>query len=134
MALVTEGEAVRSLTIIYGFFFMFMSGMLAGAQSLNVLFTGQGLLILYSFVWLLALAFLLIGFELIIRIGSELGKVALLGLLILSIITPLVFLLVLGTVLVSYIFYLGRSIAVIGFEVFFTMTVIFMFYILWKTR
>ena len=132
--MVTKGEAVRSLTIIYGFFFMFMSGMLAGAQSLNVLFTEQGRLILYSFVWLLALAFLLIGFELIAWIGSELGKLAGPGLFILSIITPLVFLLVLGTVLVGNILLLGQSAADIGFAVFLAVMGVLAFYVLWKTR
>ena len=133
MALVTKSEAVRSLTIIYGFFFMFMSGMLAGAQSLNALFTEQGRLILYSFVWLLALAFLLIGFELIIWVGTELSKVAFSGLLILSIITPLVFLLVLGTVLVSDIIFWGLFIADIGFWIFATVMVVSTLYVLWKT-
>lgn len=134
MALVTKAEAVRSLTIIYGFFYMFMSGMLAGASSLNVFFTDQGLLILYSFVWLLALAFLLIGFELIIWVGSELGNTAFSGLFILSIIVPLVFLLVLGTVLVSDIIFLGLSIADMGFAVFLAVMGVLAFYVLWKTR
>jgi hypothetical protein len=62
------------------------------------------------------------------------GSLASTGLLILSIVIPLVFLLALGTALVSDIFFLGQSTAEIGFMVFLAVMAVFIFYILWTTR
>ena len=112
--MVSRSEAIRSLTIIYGFFFVFMSGLLSGIPVIHPFLTEGARLSLYFLVWLLALAFLLIGFELVIAIMSELGSYARLGLIILSNFVPAVFILVLGTALVGDVYLFGRTLADIG--------------------
>lgn len=112
--MVSRSEAIRSLTIIYGFFFVFMSGLLSGIPVIHPFLTDVSRQILYMLVWALAFAFLLIGFELVIWISAELEISAGAGLFILSIFIPVVFILVLGTALVGDAYLFGRTIADIG--------------------
>ena len=125
--MVAKSEAIRSLTIIYGFFFVFMSGLLSGIPVIHPFLTDASRVILYVLVWGLSSAFLLIGFELVAWISAELENFAVLGLSMLSIFIPVVFILVLGTALVGDAYLFGRTIADIGLIVF---MIVVIFYIL----
>ena len=109
---------LRSLTVIYGFFFVFMSAMVAGAQNLRAELNLSDALVFYLFVFILALACYFIGVEIyriLVRFGiSHIGEW---GISLIVILVPTIFIFVIGQALLTEMVVFGVKIAPYGIYV-----------------
>ena len=93
---------LRSLTVLYGFFFVFLSAMVAGAHNLRTSLDSVNALMLYIFILLLAFACFMIGLEInrtLLDFGmSDVGEI---GVRVLIALVPIVFVFVIGQALLA---------------------------------
>jgi len=124
---------LRSLTVIYGFFFVFISAMVAGSQVLSVtLVDSSASLVFFGFIFLLSMACSMIGLE-IFMILNHLGIsfVGEWGIRILIALVPAVFTFIIGYTVLSDMVIYGLSLPPFGFwlvsyvQVFLTILIYF---------
>jgi len=125
--MVTESDALRSLTIIYGFFFVFMSAMTAAIPGLMTSMTAPKLVTLYRIVWALALASLALGIEILLIMWKLISRFAQIGLAILVCATPMMFLYTLGYPLVGNVSWYGFRVVDLGEWLYLASSVFFFF-------
>ena len=61
-----SANVLRSMTVIYGFFFVFMSAMVAGAQNIKSGLDVSNSLLFYLIIFILGIACFLIGLEIFV--------------------------------------------------------------------
>jgi hypothetical protein len=130
-----SSNVLRSLTIIYGFFFVFMSAMVAGAQNLRTSLGVTSVLFFYFFIIVLALACFLIGFEIyIILIEFDISNIGEWGVVLLILLVPMIFVFVIGQAILVEVVIFGTNIAPLGIWIISWTELLITSLLLWRTR
>ncbi|MFO7835730.1 MAG: hypothetical protein R6V83_03675 [Candidatus Thorarchaeota archaeon] len=105
-----DSDILKSLTTIYGFFFVFMSVVAVSSSHLRLSLQPLDILIIFMIIILMSFACASIGFELLVRLGDKgLHAPGLAGFMILAIFMPVLFVLIVGKSLFTNWYFLGYN-------------------------
>lgn len=129
------GNVLRSLTVIYGFFFVFLSAMVAGAQNLRVGVDFTTIVFFYTIVIALAVACFLIGFEIYISLRDcGISRIGDWGVILLILLVPTTFVFVIGQALLTDVTIFGVHIAPFGVYAVSGLELLITTLLLWQAR